>query len=152
MRKWFYLPAAIWLMSFSISMRAQGSPRKDIKSDTSKVLTARNNTPAPSKPVTEDPGNYSIGPGRRPHHRRLEGAGNLAAPSRCADDKRSLPLLNDVQAAGLTPTQLSAEIEEKLHESIIKPQVTVIVTQMSSQRIYILGQVTLGGAYPLLPD
>jgi polysaccharide export outer membrane protein len=61
-------------------------------------------------------------------------------------------LLNDVQAAGLTPTQLGSEIVEKLRATIVHPQVTVIVAQMSSQRIYILGQVTRGGAYPLVPD
>jgi polysaccharide export outer membrane protein len=34
----------------------------------------------------------------------------------------------------------------------VHPQVTVIVAQMSSLRIYVLGQVTRGGAYPLVPD
>jgi polysaccharide export outer membrane protein len=57
-----------------------------------------------------------------------------------------------VQAAGLTPTQLGAEIVEKLRATIVHPQVTVIVAQMSSLRIYILGQVARGGAYPLVPD
>jgi polysaccharide export outer membrane protein len=61
-------------------------------------------------------------------------------------------LINDVQAAGLTPTQLGAEIVEKLRATIVHPQVTVIVAQMSSLRIYILGQVPRGGAYPLVPD
>jgi polysaccharide export outer membrane protein len=61
-------------------------------------------------------------------------------------------LLNDLQAAGLTPTQLGSEIVEKLRATIVHPQVTVIVAQMSSQRIYVLGQVNRGGAYPLVPD
>src|SRR4029077_8015867 len=151
MRKCLHLPAVILLMSFSISARAQGSPPKDIQSEGAKILTARNNIPESPKPATVDP-NYSIGPEdiltidvwKEPEISRT-------VPVR-RDGKISLPLLNDVQAAGLTPTQLSAEIEGKLHESIIKPQVTVIVTQMSSQRIYILGQVTRGGAYPLVPD
>jgi polysaccharide export outer membrane protein len=68
------------------------------------------------------------------------------------DGKISLPLLNDLQAAGLTPTQLGAEIVEKLRATIVHPQVTVIVAQMSSLRVYILGQVTRAGAYPLVPD
>jgi polysaccharide export outer membrane protein len=57
-----------------------------------------------------------------------------------------------LQAAGLTPTQLGSEIVEKLRATIVHPQVTVIVAQMSSQRIYVLGQVNRGGAYPLVPD
>jgi polysaccharide export outer membrane protein len=67
------------------------------------------------------------------------------------DGKISLPLLNDVQAAGLTPTQLATQITESLKKFVTAPQVTVIVTQINSQRIYILGEVLRAGAYPLLP-
>jgi len=67
------------------------------------------------------------------------------------DGKISLPLLNDVQAAGLTPTQLSEEITTELKKFITDPQVTVIVTEINSQRVYILGEMTRPGAYPLLP-
>jgi polysaccharide biosynthesis/export protein len=68
------------------------------------------------------------------------------------DGKISLPLLNDVQAAGLTPTQLANQITESLKKYVTNPQVTVIVSQINSQKIYILGEVTRAGAYPLLPD
>ncbi|MGC2332590.1 MAG: polysaccharide biosynthesis/export family protein [Candidatus Acidiferrales bacterium] len=67
------------------------------------------------------------------------------------DGKISLPLVNDVQAAGLTPTQLSQELTTELKKFITDPQVTVIVTQINSQRVYILGEMTRPGAYPLLP-
>jgi len=67
------------------------------------------------------------------------------------DGKISLPLLNDVQAAGLTPTQLAAEITTGLNKYMTNPQVTVIVSQINSQRIYILGEVARAGAYVLLP-
>jgi polysaccharide biosynthesis/export protein len=68
------------------------------------------------------------------------------------DGKISLPLLNDVQATGLTPLQLAAQITEGLKKFVTNPQVTVIVTQINSQRIYILGEVNRAGAYPLLPN
>jgi polysaccharide biosynthesis/export protein len=68
------------------------------------------------------------------------------------DGRISLPLLNDVQAAGLTPTQLAEQLTESLKKFVTNPQVTVIVTQINSQRIYILGEVTRAGAYPLLPN
>lgn len=67
------------------------------------------------------------------------------------DGKISLPLLNDIQASGLTPMQLAANITDGLKKFITDPQVTVIVTQINSQRVYILGEVTKPGAYPLLP-
>jgi polysaccharide biosynthesis/export protein len=67
------------------------------------------------------------------------------------DGKISLPLLNDIQAAGLTPTQLKAQITDGLKKFMTDPIVTVIVTQINSQRVYITGEVTKAGAYPLLP-
>lgn len=67
------------------------------------------------------------------------------------DGKISLPLLNDVQAAGLTPAQLAAQVTESLKKYVTNPQVTVIVTTINSQRVYILGEVTRPGAFPLLP-
>ena len=151
MRKWLYLPAAISLASFSILVRAQEPARKSIKSASATVLTARDITPQPPKPVDEDP-NYLIGTEdvltidvwKEPEISR-------SVPVR-RDGKISLPLLDDVVAAGLTPTQLGSEIVERLHKIMVNPKVTVIVAQMSSQRIYILGQVTRAGAYPLVSD
>jgi polysaccharide export outer membrane protein len=138
-------------VTFSISARAQGQGRNNIKSESAKVLTARDITSQPPKPAAEDT-NYSIAPEdvltidvwKEPEISRT-------VPVR-RDGKISLPLLNDLQAAGLTPTQLSSEIVEKLQATVVHPQVTVIVVQTSSQRIYILGQVNRGGAYPLVPD
>jgi polysaccharide export outer membrane protein len=68
------------------------------------------------------------------------------------DGKISLPLVNDVQAAGLTPAQLGAQIASDLTKYMNNPQVTVIVSQINSQRIYILGEVARAGSYTLLPD
>ena len=67
------------------------------------------------------------------------------------DGKISMPLLNDVQAAGLTPMTLAANITASLKKFVSDPQVTIVVTQMNSQRIYILGEVARPGAFPLLP-
>ena len=67
------------------------------------------------------------------------------------DGRISLPLLNDVQAAGMTPSQLAAQITTSLKKFVTDPQVTVIVTTINSQRVYILGEVTRPGAFPMLP-
>jgi polysaccharide export outer membrane protein len=64
----------------------------------------------------------------------------------------SLPLLNDVQAAGLTPMQLAASITEKLKKYLADPRVTVVVTQMNSQRIFATGEVLHTGSMTLLPN
>ena len=68
------------------------------------------------------------------------------------DGKISLPLLNDVQAAGLTPTQLSNVISEGLKKFINSPQVTVTVNEINSRRVYVTGEVAHAGAFPLLPN
>jgi polysaccharide export outer membrane protein len=68
------------------------------------------------------------------------------------DGKISLPLLNDVPAAGLTPLQLGASITEKLKKYIADPHVTVVVTAMNSRRIFVTGEVAHTGAMPLLPN
>lgn len=68
-----------------------------------------------------------------------------------ADGMISLPLLNDVQAAGLTPMQLAAAITEKLKKYVADPRVNVTVTAMNSQRIYLMGEVLRSGTLTLLP-
>jgi len=67
------------------------------------------------------------------------------------DGKISIPLLDDVQAAGMTPMQLGVSVRDRLKKYIADPRVTVVVTAMNSQRIYVLGEVTHTGAMPLLP-
>jgi polysaccharide export outer membrane protein len=65
------------------------------------------------------------------------------------DGKISLPLVNDIQASGLTAGNLTSELTERLKKFIADPQVTVMVTQVNSQRFYVMGEVTRGGTYPL---
>ncbi|HXM94178.1 MAG TPA: polysaccharide biosynthesis/export family protein [Candidatus Dormibacteraeota bacterium] len=68
------------------------------------------------------------------------------------DGKISLPLLNDVQAAGLTAMQLAGVISEGLKKFINNPQVTVSVSEINSRRVYVTGEVTRPGSMPLLPN
>ena len=67
------------------------------------------------------------------------------------DGRISLPLLNDVQAAGLTPIQLANNIAEGLKKFITNPQVTVGVTEINSRRVYVTGEVNKPGVFPLQP-
>ncbi len=67
------------------------------------------------------------------------------------DGKISMPLLNDVQAAGLTPLQLKDSITEKLKKFISDPHVTVVVLAMNSRRVFVTGEVVHSGPMTLLP-
>lgn len=67
------------------------------------------------------------------------------------DGMISVPLLGDVPAAGKTPMQLAAEITEKLKKFIEDPNVTVILTEMNSKRVYLIGEVGRTGPLEMTP-
>ena len=66
-----------------------------------------------------------------------------------SDGKITLPLIGEVQAAGLTPLQLEQELTTKLQDYITKPEVAVMVEQINSEKFNILGQVLKPGSYSL---
>jgi polysaccharide export outer membrane protein len=65
------------------------------------------------------------------------------------DGKIALPLLNDVQAAGLTPGQLRDAIESEAKRFVADPNPTVVVRQINSRKVFITGSVAKPGMYPL---
>lgn len=61
------------------------------------------------------------------------------------DGKISLPLINEVQAAGLTPLQLKEALTEKLKSFIEGPDVSVTVMEANSFKVYVSGEVKQPG-------
>lgn len=68
------------------------------------------------------------------------------------DGRISAPLVNDVQASGLTTDQLKQVLTEKLAEYVTAPEVTVVVVEINSRKIFVLGEVFRPGAVPLVHD
>ncbi len=68
------------------------------------------------------------------------------------DGKISFPLVQDVQAEGLTAVELADVLHQKLLAYVKEPQVSVVVTQVNSPRVYVLGNVARPGPYPLRSD
>jgi polysaccharide export outer membrane protein len=68
------------------------------------------------------------------------------------DGKISLPLLDDVQASGLTPKQLRDRLLTEARRYISEPVATVVVRQVNSRKVYITGLVARPGQYPLTPS
>ncbi len=62
------------------------------------------------------------------------------------DGKISLPLVQDVVAAGKTPAELGQELETLFKEYLSNPSVTVIVREVNSIKVYVLGEVARPGA------
>ena len=147
---WMVVVAVIALVGFQLSAEAQGQNARENGKSTqtaSVSKTSENVAPTGSKAGPE----YVIGADdvldvsvwKEPELTRTL----QVRP----DGKISMPLLNDVQAAGFTANQLSQSIGEKLKKYLTAPQVTVILTQVNSQRVYVIGEVTRPGAYPVLP-
>ena len=65
------------------------------------------------------------------------------------DGKISLPLLNDVQAAGLTPLELRDVLARELTGYIPSPEVSVIVAEVRSVKVSVIGEVAKSGRYEL---
>jgi polysaccharide biosynthesis/export protein len=65
------------------------------------------------------------------------------------DGKISLPLLNDIQAAGLTPMQLRESLAKALTSYIPTPAVSVLVREVHSFKVSVIGQVKTPGRYEL---
>jgi polysaccharide export outer membrane protein len=72
-------------------------------------------------------------------------ASSPAAPVR-PDGKISLPMVGEVQAAGLTPTELESALTSKYREYIRDTHVTVVVKEINSKKIYLIGEVKKEGA------
>ena len=65
------------------------------------------------------------------------------------DGKISLPLVNDIQAGGLTPSQLRDNVNTIARRFVEEPSVTVVVKQINSRKLFITGQVEKPGPYPM---
>ncbi len=63
------------------------------------------------------------------------------------DGKISLPLLDDVQAAGLSPKQLKDDLTRRLVKYVASPEVSVIVREIRSFRVAVIGEVNKPGRY-----
>jgi len=143
---------AILLGSNSAAQEVSGKPQTPNEAATAKDKNGNSAAAEQAvKPAIDDP-NYIIGPEDELNiNVWKEPDISRAVPVR-PDGKISLPLLNDVQASGLTPMQLGTEITTRLKKFIADPQVTIIVTRSTAQRIYLVGEVSRAGAYPLSPN
>ncbi len=99
--------------------------------------------------VAADSDQYVIGPEDILYvHVWREDALSRSVPVRM-DGNISLPIINEIKAAGLTPLQLKEALTQRLREFIESPTVSVIVTEANSFKVYVTGQVRTPGVYRL---
>jgi polysaccharide export outer membrane protein len=110
-------------------------------------------TPAPAAPAAPANGGmhteYVIGPGDIlgiVFFREKELSGDVAV---LPDGRITLPLLNEMMAAGLKPEELRQRIMDGARKFVTDPTLTVVVRQVNSRRVFITGMVAKAGFYPL---
>jgi polysaccharide export outer membrane protein len=135
--------ALILIGSLALAQDAPAPPAAD-------KTAADKATPAP--PTSPAGPTYVIGPEDVLHIAVWKEADLTATLPVRPDGKISLPLLDDVQAVGLTPKQLAESVTEKLKKYIADPHVTVVVTAINSKRIFLVGEVMHPGATSMLPN
>jgi polysaccharide export outer membrane protein len=141
-RAWKRVAAALWLMG-AIALAQNSAPAQPSSH------SAADKTASPSIQAGPE---YVIGPEDVLLISVWKESDLTATLPVRPDGKISLPLLNDVQAAGLTPIQLAQSVTEKLKKYIADPRVTVVVTAINSKRIYMVGEVAHTGPIPMLPN
>jgi polysaccharide export outer membrane protein len=108
---------------------------------------AQNGTPAPSELAV--PADYVIGPDdvlgvvfwREPD---MSGDATVRP-----DGKITVPVIGEVQAAGLQPAELQAQIHASAKKYLTDVNVAVVVREINSRKIFVTGQVKAPGAFPL---
>ena len=115
-RKWI-LAAVALLLSSSVSFSQQDAPMPEYRIGPEDVLGV----------VVWDEPNHTMDVQVRP------------------DGKITLPLLNDIHVAGMTPEELRVKLTKAHSEHMVEPTVTVIVREFNSFKVYFLGQVTAQG-------
>jgi polysaccharide export outer membrane protein len=144
----FVRPSAVVVLSvaMSLSLRAQEAQQA---APTPPPATVTNGTPPASVPL---PAGYVIGPDdilSIVFWRDKEMSGEVVVRP---DGKISLPLLNDVQAAGYSPEQLRDELMKAASRFVADPNATVVVKAINSRKVFITGNVSKQGPYPLTSD
>jgi len=105
---------------------------------------------AGGRPVVDPPAGFVIGPGdvlSIVFWRDKEMSSQVTVRP---DGKITLPLLNEVQAVGLTPADLRARLTAESKRFFETANVTVVVQQINSLKVFITGQVAKPGPYPLI--
>jgi polysaccharide export outer membrane protein len=147
-----YKPIVVSLV-LSLMIAGLAAAQDAAKRQPTAAAAPPNAAPAPGAPATPAPGtthpDYRIG---------IDDVLDIAVWNNTTvsrtvpvrpDGKISLPLLNEVQAAGLTPSQLRQSLMSKLVEYMPTPEVSVIVREVHSNKISVLGEVRKAGRYEI---
>jgi polysaccharide export outer membrane protein len=133
------------MMSASAAAPDQEPPRSTSAQEP--VRLERAPAAAPASPAIEPAAAFRIGPADVLDVQVWKNAElSRVVPVR-PDGMISLPLVNDIRAAGLTPIELRQQITQKLAEFVPSPEVSVIVREVHSVKVSVVGAVRMPGHY-----
>ena len=144
--------AALLMSSFALAQDAPAQPAASSASPNVASDKAASDKATNVVPDSQAGIGYVIGPEDVLHVAVWREADLTATLPVRPDGKISLPLLNDVQASGLTPQQLADSVREKLKKYIADPRVTVVVTQINSKRVFMVGEVLHPGPMSMIAN
>jgi polysaccharide export outer membrane protein len=148
MKKVIHLAVLLWMGFFASAMLSQTQQAATTASKSENSNRAKSSDQVQASNVAPD---YVIGADDTLHISVWKEPDLTETLPVRPDGKISMPLLNDITAAGLTPLQLRDTITERLKKYIADPRVTVVVTGMNSRRVFVTGEVTHTGPMTLLP-
>lgn len=141
--------AAVLLTAIATPLLAQDRPAPAYTARPSGAGPASPATALAARPAAPTPQDYVIGADDVLHVYYWRDQDLSAEAVVRPDGNISLPLLRDVAALGLTPDELGAKIQETAATYLEHPNVTVVVKQINSRKVFITGEVGKPGTYPL---
>ena len=124
-----------------------------VNAQTDKEVSAKSASPAPVPlPVPPDSDKYLIGPEDVLFIQVWKEEQLSQTVMVRTDGKISLPLIDEIQATGLTPLRLKEVLTQKFKQFVETPIVTVMVREAKSFKVYIGGQVAKSGVYTLVEE
>ena len=147
--------AIVALISPALAQQQTPIARETVGTTGAKPTTTPYAAPArTAAPAVVDPNDYKIGPEDilDIHVWKNEDLSRDRVPVR-PDGKISHPLINDIDVAGKTTSQLKAELTERFANFIENPEVSVVVREIHSPKVSVSGNVRMAGYFELkTPD
>jgi polysaccharide biosynthesis/export protein len=149
-RKRFEFAVALVLFAVAPLVAQQAPASGPPKTEPEKPAVKTADIPVQGLAAPVDPNSYIIGPedvlAIRVWRENDLSTGVVVRP----DGKITIPLAGDLQAAGLTPVQLTAKVTEAYSKFLNRPEVNVSVQSVQSRKYFITGKVSRPGAIALV--
>ncbi len=151
MKRILLFSALLVMGTLCLAQSGRGPEEKKVKNDKAAKPAAQATAPQMEPaPAAEKMAAYRVGPGDQLHINVWNEAA-VSSPVVVRPDCRiSLPLVKEMEVCGMTPLEIQSSLSTQFAKFITAPDVTVVVSQIVSRKIYLHGEVRRPGPMPLL--